>query len=132
MKLVLFTPDNLGSVASGRPIINFARNGHVSISIAAVRLLKLGEGERVVIAQDPDFPDNWYIKVCAPLDTSGFAVRRPSGQKSLYFASSKLAKMFLAHFNLGKSVSVVVGDDPVKGKTGAYYPLITAALAHKK
>jgi hypothetical protein len=84
MKLKIYNRDNCysagGKNGASKPEIHFNHQGNISLSTAATKLINLQPGEKLIIAQDEENPDDWYI--IPTQDPSAFNARFDKGNET--------------------------------------------------
>ncbi|MEQ8581230.1 MAG: hypothetical protein RIC30_09485 [Marinoscillum sp.] len=138
MKLKAYNKENLMVASKGlKPSIRFtAKGGKILLSAGAVRELKLKPGvHRVVLLQDEDKPENWYLKITDKSDANAFDLSESNGAKrsivkSVYFNNTDLSVKVMK--SLGKlsesSVSVKLGIEPEELEGMTLYPIVTKVI----
>lgn len=123
MKFNIYNSENSKSVFSGKAMIRIGRKaGLFTFSKMAGERIGLTEGDRVVIVQDADSPDNFYVHKTA--DPSGFLLRCKTGGYGASFNCSRLANIILDSTPF-KTVSYLLGAPQViDGQE--YFLIITA------
>lgn len=132
MKFKAYTPSLVGSMPKRGPAISInKKSGVFHLNAAASQFMALKEKSKILLGNDPDFPDNWYLKI-ANGDDDAFTLRANTGtgsNGSLFFNTTGLTRIFFDHFKIDKPyVRISIGNDPIKDKSGNLYPLITAPL----
>lgn len=134
MKLKAFTQQNLPYMRrSLKPIIGIsAKSGTLRINEAAVELMNLKVTDKVVLHQDEEEPENWYLEIDKKCDYA-FQLRYSAkiSPKGLIFQSTVLVKKIFQSvaFN-GISGHLLVGEKIQMNKK-EYYTLITGMLRNK-
>lgn len=109
----------------GTASITISKASSISLSAAAVELLKLKKGDKVIFCNDEDRPLDWYIST----GENGFILRE-SGSKSLLFNSYVIRITFRESLkiNTPKSFSLRIGSEPVEIEGAKWWPIITAGV----
>lgn len=130
MQLKIYNAENASRKSSSTtPFISLPKNGGlIYLSKATVELIKLKDGDKICIAQDPQNVLDWYIYK----SEDGFSLR-PSGEDSsrLAFNSSLVSEDLRAcapaSVDTEKSIKMPIAKESVtfKGDKNIYWPIIT-------
>lgn len=120
MKLNIYNSENSKKVFTGKSMIRISRKaGLFTFSKTAGEKIGLQLGDRVVIVQDTDNPDNFYVHKTA--DPKGFLLRFKTANYGASFNCAKLAGIILDATPY-KTVSYLLGN--VQDIDGMAYHLI--------
>lgn len=98
MKLKIYNQQNSKISLPSKPTVRVhCPSGIISLSKAACHLIGLRNGDKLIIVQDEDSPEDFFIhKTTHP---EGFTVRSKTGEAGATFNSSKIAKMLAPGYN---------------------------------
>lgn len=105
------------------PFLTFGKNGAVTISQEAAKILELKNGDSIVISQDEEGPKDWYIaKGCDDI------IVRDKGSGSLLFNSASIGIELKKStgLNINKSVRFRMANEPTLQDGVKWYALITS------
>ena len=123
MKFNVYNSENSKSVFSGKSMIRISRKaGLFTFSKTAGERIGLVEGDRVVIVQDTDSPDNFYVHKTA--DPSGFLLRFKTANYGASFNCSKLANVILDSTPYKTVGYILGGAQEIDGM--AYHLILTS------
>ena len=129
MKLNEFNVSNSRYFANKKdPRVRFNKKaGLISFSIGAEKLLDFKKGDKVIILQDEENPEDWYINKTQ--SKSGFALRIQDDQKGVTFNCSFIVKRILDSLGFeGKSCSMPISKNPIDNNGEKYYLIITSNI----
>lgn len=111
----------------GEPFVNVHSSGPFAINQEACELMKLKEGDHIVIAQSQDNPDDWYI-IKSDKDI-GFVTRRGSGKKLKLIANcARAAKELLNQAKImRKSSTFRISREPMMLDKKLYWLIILSS-----
>lgn len=123
MKFNVYNSENSKSIFSGKSMIRISRKaGLFTFSKTAGERIGLVNGDRVVIVQDSESPDNFYVHKTS--DPSGFLLRFKTANYGASFNCSKLANIILDSTPY-KTVSYILGGvQEIEGL--AYFLILTS------
>jgi hypothetical protein len=126
MGLIKYDSTNTRSGSrAAKPTISFAKAGMITISGAAVAILKLKEGDKVSIFQDEEEPKDWYI---AP-DPAGFEIRPIKSGKAWAFNNAAIAGAVRLALKAEGSVVFPIAAEPALESEGLQcYAILTAVM----
>lgn len=108
MKFNIYNSENSKNAFTGKSMIRISRKaGLFTFSKTAGERIGLKEGDRVIIVQDADSPDNFYVHKTA--NPSGFGLRFKTANYGASFNCAKLAAVILDSTPY-KSVSYILGN----------------------
>ena len=134
MKLTKYSPANVPTVRNGKPTIRFAKQGQITFSGTAVTELGMKDWKGVIIAQDSENPEDFYVMRD---DEEGFELRSMgSDSKGVGFNNASLSKKVIESFDFEvegekvdletiKSVGFPIAKEAVKSGKDQMWPLIT-------
>jgi hypothetical protein len=124
MKLKTFNPENTGDDVI--PMLSINSNGVFRLNKAAIELLKLNEGDKVLFHQDEDEPEDWYISKDAE---KGFIFSIDKTRPNRYSRISALYRTFKECFNNTSVFKFCISSESVKSdksdKSTFVFPIIT-------
>lgn len=125
MRLKVYNEANSKSVTIGKRTIRFNRKaGLISLSKAATETIGLKGGDKVVIINDEERPNDWYI--CKTDDENGFAVRAKAETGSADFNCTSVVKRVFETMDIhDMAVGYVVAPEPEKVDGMELYAIIT-------
>jgi hypothetical protein len=128
MKLKVFNAANSKSFVQGKSLLRInKRGGLLTFSGAATTVMGVKHGDKIVVVQDEESPENFYVHKTASPD--GFVLRGKLGSKNgVAFNCSKLANM-LAPKHLGISYPIGAAVE-IDGMT--YHLIVTAKPMNEK
>lgn len=132
MKLKVFNQTNSKHSVTGRPTLRIhKRGGLLTFSKAAAELMDVKSGDKIVIVQDEESPENFYVHKTSNPD--GFTLRGKQGSNKIMtdgvsFNCSKLAQMIAPKF-IGVSFPVGSG---IKFDGMTYHLIVTAKPMNEK
>ena len=104
MNLLIYDSRNVhGKVNCGKdPIISiYPKYGFIKINSRACELMVLKAGQRVILVQDEDSPEDWYIAKTEQI--SGFTVHQHKDQNNLIMTSKKMCHLILSSLGILES-----------------------------
>lgn len=127
MKLKTYLPTDFKTSLRSKPTIHLAsKSGTVTFSKGAVSVLGLSEEKRnVLILQDEDHPQDWYLRVLPAGSTEGFNLRNKSDQNMMFNSCGLVNKIFTDCKHSKPSGTVLIG---AYDNEADVYPLITSSL----
>lgn len=132
MKLKVFDSSLQGPTArSTKPYFTINRRGMVTINKYACRLMGLKNGDRVVIGQDIDSPNDWYVFK----RDDGCRIRVNKSTGCMHFNCKIYFQHLHGQFGLGeeKSMKFQISASPLNNYDGyKCYLLITAPFLKKQ
>jgi hypothetical protein len=106
--------------------ITFSKNGSLSISLSAMEKYGFKQNDKVIILQDEESPDDFYI---VKSESPGSVMLRATSGKSLMVGYSKAVEKIRKHFNIPEDDTFSVGlGGQIKTDFGSAIVLITAGL----
>lgn len=133
MKLIIFDKTNVETPArSGVRSINVNRsNGSITFSKAVQKDLNIKAGAYVIVAQDEESKNDWFINFSDSGNGFQLNQRKNSGwakdcAPSLYFINKFVANKILDCVKAQKSASFLIGANPVKVDGRDWYKIVTA------
>lgn len=140
MKLVIFNKTN--SASTSRPglcSINVNRNSYsITFSQASRRKLGIKAGWHVLVAQDEDSKNDWFIGF-SEKDNGGFKVNEKKGsgftkgrEPSVYFRNKFVVNKLLDAVEAQRSASFLVSAKPVRQDGVDWYNILTVEPLMKK
>jgi len=129
MKLKEFNVSNSRYFANKKdPRVRFNKKaGLISFSIAAIKLLDLKKEDRVIILQDEENPEDWYINKTQ--SKSRFALRFQDNKKGVFFNCALITRRILDSLGFeGKSCSMPISKKPIDNNGEKYYLIITSNI----
>lgn len=116
MKLKEFNPETLPSIrgrqTANMPVISVNRKyGLIVLNIRACELLEVGDFHEIVIHQDEENPDCFYIE---KVSSGGFLLKRNTGlSKGLFFSNTKMVHIIFDSVGFeGKSGRLLIAGKP--------------------
>jgi hypothetical protein len=134
MKIVDFYPELSGR--KGQSTINITRQGVISVSVVACKLIDIKPGDEVIISFDQDRPMDWFIRK-GEADAGGHKLvlrlhnknKDAKNMQSLMANCASLTNKIFLHLKTDKkSVSMRIGSDPIEIEGVKYFPIITASV----
>lgn len=133
MKLIIFDKTSVETPArSGVRSINVNRtSGAITFSKAAQKEMKIQVGQRVIVAQDEESKNDWFISFSDNINGFQLNQRKNSGwakdcEPSLYFVNKFVANKILDCVKAQKSASFLIGITPIKEDGRDWYKIVTS------
>lgn len=128
MKLRRFDSTNTVQARETKPCVTVSATGVWRANGPLGDLLKLKKGAGVVLLQDEEAPDNWFIGVDK---ASGFPVHEKDGA---FLWTNRVVKdeLFTSLETEHPSGRMLVGEEPVKHDGLTLYPVLTSSLVYRK
>lgn len=129
-QLRIYTPENSRKIPQRRKqTIRIARSGVITFNTGVIDLVGLTTDHKVLLAQDPGRPTDWYFKVIEADQMNGFDVRHTPGGQICFncrFLANKLLDLFVPAEKT--SAAVPVAKEPTEE---GWWPLITSAIKER-
>ena len=124
-KLKRFNYLNSSKIKIGKATIRFYEQGQISLSMSAVKMMNLKNGDRIEILQDQNEPNDWYITK----SKDGFQLRKQSGTKGYVFNNKYTSRIFIKSFGKDrKSLGCMIGTEPEEYKGEILWSIITSSI----
>jgi hypothetical protein len=119
MKLKTYNPENTGDQTI--PLLSINLNGVFRLNKAAIDLLKLDDGEKILFHQDDEEPEDWYI---SKDKDNGFTFNAEKSRPNRYSRITNLHRIFKECFETNV-FKFYISKEPVKVEKNNLYPIIT-------
>lgn len=134
MKLKTFDRSNSYGARSSEPTISLMKNGAISFSRGATKMIGLEVAGKVQFHQDEESPSDWYISKSDDVD--GFDIRGKSENKNPYFmiASSFIVNKIKAQIGLDSvdtPIKMKILRKPTEVDGVVYWCIVTKAPIYK-
>lgn len=120
MKLTIYNNENCVAEKAGSCIFRVCRNNYCTITGAGLKLLGLGMGDRVVVANDED-TKSWYIRKVNGAE--GFQLRGISS--SIGFKNAAFNEIIVRKLRIEGTMGFLIAREPVEIDGEKYFRLIT-------
>lgn len=139
MKLMIFdrTSSDSAICRAGVRSLNINRgSGAITLSRTAAKEMGVIAGQSVVLAQDEEKPDDWYV--CFSAGENGFTVRMKNsghakgGEEPLYITCKAVAHRILDTVKVPHSATLLISPTPVKADGLEWYKIVTAKPLRKR
>lgn len=127
MKLKEYTPATHARVRPNKARIGINKSGYFVLSKRLMEVMKLSEGDEVIMLQDAEAPTDWYI---TKVKDEGFSVRKYGANG--VFASVAIRTEFMAAIERDEPSGVVmVGEEPTEQGGRKLFPIITSSFKYR-
>ncbi|RFM30056.1 hypothetical protein [Deminuibacter soli] len=134
MKLKEFNAENTVPLRGGAAVISAVslnqKTGLFNFSLGAVEQLKLIDGEQIIIYQDEEHPEDWYLEI---VHDNGFVLRKKETvSKGLIFNNTAMARAICESVGFDDHAGrILIAGEPTPHGKRKLWALLTSGLRNK-